>query len=244
MGGVAHSPTTPATTCLQPIHHVFGGTHIIVQLSCPSRGPGNGPLSPSVSRYAVVYGFGSVVFFNMSTKEISRLLRQIKKHAVGAIAAGFERREHFEVAVSKDLETATGKVTADSAVVRELDMNTVGIISNIMGKTVALDWHNDTVDELLAKFSRVNQSVENTGGFTSIERNTLCQVVARNNSLLIEMVGKLGIKNRSDTAWHLSQYEGLHEGMRKEFDLDERFQVSSNASMIAHLLFDSIVLFI
>jgi len=169
----------------------------------------------------------------MSTKEISRLLRQIKKHAVGAIAAGFERREHFELAVSKDLETATGKVTADSAVVRELDMNTVGIISNIMGKTVALDWHNDTVDELLAKFSRVNQSVENTGGFTSIERNTLCQVVARNNSLLIEMVGKLGIKNRSDTAWHLSQYEGLHEGMRKEFDLDERFQlVELKLSMI------------
>ena len=40
------------------------------------------------------------------------------------------------------------------------------------------------------------------------------------------MVGKLGIKDRSDTAWHLSQYEGLHEGMRKEFELDERFRVS------------------
>ena len=59
-----------------------------------------------------------------------------------------------------------------------------------------------------------------------MERHTLFQVVARNNSLFIEMVGKMGIKDRSDTAWHLSQYESLHEGVRKEFDLDERFRVS------------------
>jgi uncharacterized Rmd1/YagE family protein len=80
------------------------------------------------------------------------------------------------------------------------------------------------VDELLANFSNINSSVERFGNFTSMERNSLFQVVARNNSLFIDMVGKLGIKDRSDTAWHLSQYEALHDGMRKEFDLDERFK--------------------
>ncbi|KAL9183834.1 hypothetical protein ACHAXT_004690 [Thalassiosira profunda] len=151
------------------------------------------------------------------------MLEQIKKHSVDPISAGFERREHFEVALQPQLETATGNISADRAMVRDLDMNTVGIVSRIMGQTVALDWHNDTVDELLANFSRVNSSVERTGGFSSMERHTLFQVVARNNSLFIDMVSKLGIKDRSDTAWHLSQYEGLHEGMRREFDLDERF---------------------
>lgn len=207
-----------------PLRHVFGRTNIIIQLSPPP--PINCPpsLSHSVPRYVAIYRFGSVVFFNLTTKEASRLLDQIKKHAVDPIAVGFERREHFEVALQPQLETATGKISADRAMVRELDMNTVGIVSNIMGQTVALDWHNDTVDELLANFSSVNSSVERTGSFTSMERHTLFQVVARNNSLFIDMVGKLGIKDRSDTAWHLSQYEGLHEGMRKEFDLDERFR--------------------
>ena len=209
-----------------PLRHVFGRTNIIVQLSPPPINC-SPSLSHNVQRYVAIYRFGSVVFFNLTTKESSRLLEQIKKHAVDPIAVGFERREHFEMALQPHLETATGKITADRAGIRELDMNTVGIVSNIMGQTVALDWHNDTVDELLAKFSSVNSSVERTGGFTSIERHTLFQVVARNNSLFIDMVSKLGIKDRSDTAWHLSQYEGLHEGMRKEFDLDERFRVSS-----------------
>lgn len=206
-----------------PLRHVFGRTNIIIQLSPPL--PNCPPsLSHSVPRYVAIYRFGSVVFFNLTTKESSRLLEQIKKHSIDPIAVGFERREHFEVALQPQLETATGKITADRAMVRELDMNTVGIVSNIMGQTVALDRHNDTVDELLANFSTVNSSVERTGGFTSHERHTLFQVVARNNSLFIEMVSKLGIKDRSDTAWHLSQYEALHEGMRKEFDLDERFR--------------------
>jgi len=207
------------------IRHVFGRTNVIIQLSPP---PANSPtsLSPSVPRYVAIYRFGSVVFFNISHKEASRLLEQIKKHAVHPIPVGFERREFFEMALQPQLETAAGKITADRALVRELDMNTVGVVSNIMGQTVALDWHLDTVDELLRNFSNINSSVESTGNFTSMERHTLFQVVARNNSLFIEMVGKMGIKDRSDTAWHLSQYEGLHEGMRKEFDLDERFRVS------------------
>ncbi|KAL3796966.1 hypothetical protein HJC23_000719 [Cyclotella cryptica] len=60
-----------------PIRHVFGRTNIIVQLSpppsdCPSS------LAPSVPRYVAIYRFGSVVFFNVTTKEASKLLEQIK----------------------------------------------------------------------------------------------------------------------------------------------------------------------
>ncbi|KAL7544234.1 hypothetical protein ACHAWF_007612 [Thalassiosira exigua] len=222
LDGKSH-PLSEFFTSSPPIRHVFGKTNIILQLMPPSKGcPPS--LSHSVPRYVAIYRFGSVVFFNVTTKEASLLSEQIKKHSTEPIASGFERREHFEVALQPQLESVSGKITADRAVVRELDMNTVGLVSNIMGQTVALDWHNDTVDELLANFSRVNSSVERTGGFTNVERHTLFQVVARNNSLFIDMVGKLGIKDRSDTAWHLSQYEGLHEGMRKEFDLDERFR--------------------
>jgi uncharacterized Rmd1/YagE family protein len=190
-----------------PLRHVFGRTNIIIQLSPP---PADCPtsLAPSVPRYVAIYRFGSVVFFNVTTKEASKLLEQIKKHSLDPIAVGFERREFFEMGIQPQLETASGVISADRAIVRELDMNTVGVVSNIMGQTVALDWHNDTVDELLASFSNINTSVERTGNFSSMERHMLFQVVARNNSLFIDMVSKLGIKDRSDTAWHLSQYEG------------------------------------
>lgn len=116
-----------------PLRHVFGRTNIIVQLSpppadCPSS------LAPSVPRYVAIYRFGSVVFFNVTTKEASKLLEQIKKHSLDPIAVGFERREFFEMGIQPQLETATGVISADRAIVRELDMNTVGVVSNIMGQ--------------------------------------------------------------------------------------------------------------
>ena len=173
-GGVASSqqytkehPLSDFFAKSPPIRHVFGRTNIIIQLAPPSSTNCPLSLSHTVPRYVAIYRFGSVVFFNLSTKESSRLLEQIKKHSVDPIAVGFERREHFVVAIQANLETTTGKIAADRATVRELDMNTVGIVSNIMGQTVALDWHNDTVDELLAKFSSVNSSVERTGSFVS-----------------------------------------------------------------------------
>ena len=48
--------------------------------------------------------------------------------------------------------------------------------------------------------------------------------VAQNNSIFIDMVSKLGIKDRSDTAWNLSQYEDIHEGMKEEFEIYTRFK--------------------
>lgn len=208
-----------------PLNHVFGRTNIIIQLPplCSDLVDASPHQSDSVPRYVVVHRFGSVVFFNLSTKDASRILQEVKRHAVDPVSAGFERREHYEVALQPSLEGASGLMTADRAMVRSLDMNTVGIVSDIMGQTVALDFYNETVDELLANFSSVNSTVEKTGCFTSMERKTLFQVVARNNALFIDMV-HIGIKDRSDTAWHLSQYESLHEQMRQEFDLEDRFK--------------------
>ena len=38
------------------------------------------------------------------------------------------------------------------------------------------------------------------------------------------MVSKLGLLERSDTAWNHSSYVGAWEGMREEFELKERFE--------------------
>ena len=90
-----------------------------------------------------------------------------------------------------------------------------------MGQTVAFDSYNDTVDELLGTFESINATVKRTGNFTAMERETLFKVVAQNNSLIIEMIARLGIKDRSDTAWNLSQYERLHDGMKVRLEIIE-----------------------
>ncbi|KAL3910957.1 MAG: hypothetical protein SGARI_001877 [Bacillariaceae sp.] len=134
-------------------------------------------------------------------------------------------------------------VTGDYCVVQELNMKAVDVISNVMAQSVALDSYNDTVDSLLQEFEQINKAVvardSNTSWFSSmraltkqssnnnepvLDRDKLFRAVALNNAIFIEMVSKVGIKDRIDTAWNLSQYEDISQGLIDEFDIEQRFE--------------------
>jgi len=42
--------------------------------------------------------------------------------------------------------------------------------------------------------------------------------------VFIGLVARLGLLERSDTAWDHSEYTQVEEGMRTEFELDDRFK--------------------
>lgn len=178
-------------------------------------------------RYVVVFRFGSCVFFNFTNREVRLLLEEIKKRSdccIDPLPNGFEQREQFDIAISPGLEETSPFVSGDVATIKMLDLNNVAVISTVMGQTVALDSYNIYADELLATFATINTNVKRTGNFTSMERNALFKVIAQNNSLFIDMVSKLGLKDRSDTvAWNYTQYDAVYQGMRDEFLIDERF---------------------
>ena len=249
LGKVFGGATSSASTLGElgigaPTRHVFGknGTSILFQLPPPEPAAGQ-TFDPS-PRFVAVFKFGSVVFHNMTTQESGSILSEIKKHASDPVSYGFEKTERFEVAVQPDMPKATGEVTSEFATVKELDLHSVAVISKIMAQTVALDSYADTVDALLSAFAAINTSVKNTGNFSPMDKETLFKVVAQNNSLMLSIIGKLGIKDRSDIAWELSEYDNVYEGMKEEFELEDRFDaiefklntIQSNAKFFLEML--------
>jgi uncharacterized Rmd1/YagE family protein len=222
---------------LPAISHMFGKTSVIVQLSPVIQSHDSSTTNSDIynkdvdaffhpmsqPRYVAIFRYGSIVFFNVRPKDAGHVLDQIKKYSSEPIARSFERKEHFEVAISPQMEQ-DAFVTSDFAMVKELNINNVAVLSTVMGQTVAFDSYSDVVDEMLATFDRINSTVKRTGNFTAMQKETLFKVVAQNNSLFIDMIAKLGIKDRSDTAWNNPQYEKIFEGMKNEFEIEDRFQ--------------------
>lgn len=118
---------------------------------------------------------------------------------------------------------STTSVTGDYCIVPELEINCVSVISNIMAQTVALDTYNDIVDDVLSEFFKINQDVTKTGKFRASDRDFLYKTVAQNNMIFVDMISKIRIKDRSDTAWNQTQYEPIHYQMKDEFEIDDRF---------------------
>jgi len=196
------------------------------------------------ARFVAVFGYGSVVFFNVSPKETAQLIQDIKRYSIGTVLSGKERKERYcvhvhpprisakkndssgfgiDIAIDEESDnTVNDIVTGDYCIVPELNMKCVDVISNIMAQSVALDAYNDTVDQLLADFERINTKVTVEGNLTTVDRDKMFRAVAQNNTIFLRLT-KVGIKDRVDTAWNLSQYENVDEGMREEFDIDRRF---------------------
>jgi uncharacterized Rmd1/YagE family protein len=179
--------------------------------------------------YLAVYPYGSLVFFNVKPSDIATIVQQLKPVTTKPY---FDRSESYSVLVTKDVverSPLTAQdydrfhiVNGDFCIVPELEWNAVSVIANIMAQTVALDSYADTVDELLDNFAGINLSVAETGSFNG--KDLLFQTIARNNSIFIDMISKIRILDKSDTAWNLIQYEKIHYGLKEEFEIDDRFE--------------------
>jgi len=216
------APSLNSMKHLHPVKHKWFGKNSFVAELSPVR---NRP------RYVAVYRFGSVVAFNVSPDDLSQWIEVIrrKKNCTNPARIGNERKENFGIMIQDVSEYASivddgaQVVTGDYCIVPVLDMNGVAVISTIMAQTVALDKYNDTVDNLLATFAGINANVSKTGTFTQAEKDYLFRTVAQNNSIFIDMISRVRLKDRSDTAWNLVKYENIHYGMKDEFEIDDRF---------------------
>ena len=78
-------------------------------------------------------------------------------------------------------------------------------------------------DAMLEAFTRLNSSVERTGVFSALEKRSLFRLVALNNTLFTDVIAKIGILERSNTAWKYLQYADVWEGLQDEFEIRDRF---------------------
>jgi len=114
-------------------------------------------------------------------------------------------------------------VRFDYAVLPQLDVHNLAVIATVLAQSVALDYYSVRADAMLEAFTRLNGSVEQTGVFSALEKKNLFRLVALNNTLFTDVIAKIGILERSDTAWKYLEYADVWEGLRDEFEIEDRF---------------------
>jgi len=206
-------------------HQYFGRGENSVAIELPRQAlvdPGGTDLvAPAAPSFLVIFRYGSVVFFNVDESKREEILDMIWMHCLEPIPR-HRFKETFRVSTRPSMLTYP-LVLLDAAYVRHLDMNEVKIISTVMGKSVAIDHYDAEVRDMLGTFARMNSAVEGGNDLTGEERRALIRIVARNNAVFIDLIGRLGLLDRSDTAWNLVQYDNILTGMQNEFELEGRF---------------------
>ncbi|CEF98343.1 Protein of unknown function DUF155 [Ostreococcus tauri] len=182
---------------------------------------GDAPIPPDMlSRYLVVFKFGSVVFYNMGLREREECLKLARTFTSTPLPVPMT--DDYRVVVRPGLAD-WASLENDHIVLKRMDINNISVISSVLAQTVALEHYEQKVDGMVEIFSKLNKSTELTGDL-NISKKRLFSLVAENNNTLTELITKLGLLGRSDTAWQYAQYNLVWEGLRQDFELEERFQ--------------------
>ena len=177
------------------------------------------PRAGETPRYLVVYKYGSAVFFNMGRREREECLKLVRSFAKAPLAVPCT--DDYRVMVRPGLEP-WAQFEADHVVLKRLDLNNVSVIGTVLAQTVALEHHEIKVDSMIEIFSGLNKTTEETGEM-DISKAKLFKLVAENNNTLTELVTRMRLLGRSDTAWQYAQYDAVWNGLRKDFELEDRF---------------------
>lgn len=192
---------------------------------------------PSKEKWVVYFDYGAVVFFNCEAKLTDRLIN----HAKSFCTDTFEMRGHDEeLMLIADPDLKLWSSLHDNSIrVQKIDHVNVQVIAGVLAQTVALEHYERQVDAILAEFERLNSVVQKHGGGSSLNFNwfrklgrendqqkKLFEIVATNNTLLIDLVNKLRVIDRKrpgDAAWDHTRYHSMWETLLEEFELNERF---------------------
>ncbi|KAK4842141.1 hypothetical protein QYF36_016356 [Acer negundo] len=173
----------------------------------------------SHSRYMVVYQYGSAVLFNIEDEEVENYLNIIRKHASGLLP---EMRKDDYAIKEKPLLVEDMQGGADYIVLKTLDTDSIRIIGSVLGQSIALDYFVSQVDGMVEEFAGINRAMEKTGTFT-MDRRKLLQLVGKANSNLADVILKVGLFERSEIAWRDAKYAQIHEYLREEYEVAQRF---------------------
>ncbi|KAJ0398758.1 hypothetical protein P43SY_009826 [Pythium insidiosum] len=199
--------------------------------------PGNVTSRRAKDKWIVYFDYGAVVFFNCD----QQLINTLTKHAKRFCQDVFEMRGHDEelLLVGNPALDKWSNLSDNQITVREIDHINIHVIAGVLAQTVAMEHYERQIEAILSEFEKLNTAVERNGprgalfgigiGDKQTERQQhkkLFQIVATNNTLLIDLVSKLRVIDRKrpgDAAWSHTRYHTMWESLVEDFELSERF---------------------
>ncbi|XP_019170914.1 PREDICTED: uncharacterized protein LOC109166388 isoform X1 [Ipomoea nil] len=187
----------------------------------------NFPLSTAIGigenadcfHHMVVFQYGSAVLFNVDDDEAECYLQTVRRYATGLLRE--MKKDDYAVKEKPSLiEDMEGR--PDYIVLKNLDTDSIRVISSVLGQSIALDYFVSQIDGMVEEFANINREMERTGNFT-MDRKKLFQLVGKANSNLADVILKVGLFERSEIAWRDAKYAQILEYLSEEYEVTQRF---------------------
>lgn len=189
--------------------------------------------------WAVVHDFGAVVFFGVTEAERERVVTAMKRF--DDAEPGHNRtpvRESFRVEIRPELARPT--VTFDAIVVRELGQPVIELVAFVIGQSVAMEYYEEDVDEILDRLDSVAAGLEEVGRFRGSGKELL-QFVGRGLGLRNRVIHTLALLDSPALTWEDEMLDRLYRELRQSFAIEDRYRALDHK---LHVIGDNLEIFV
>jgi uncharacterized Rmd1/YagE family protein len=172
-------------------------------------------------RFALAVDFGAIVFINVSAEERARVLGEVRRRvAVDEPHAPLE--EEFLIEIGPGVP-AEGKVTFDRVTLAEMSVPAFELISLLLAQSVAIDYYEEDLQEILATLDKQIDFVAEKGRIPG-SRGDLTRFVARTLATKNQIIAALAVLDKPAVTWETESLDRLYRAFREMLEIDDRFR--------------------
>lgn len=184
-------------------------------------------------RFIYVFKYGVVCFLNYDSVGISSFLQLIRPYC----------RNFFETGLSEEFMIETGakenKIGYNKIEISSSDIDIVRLIMLNVSQSVSLDYYLELTNKLLEETNYYTQMLEIKGKL-DISGKNLKKYIGKTLNLKNRIAENLYIFDSPPETWEDEQLNKIDVGLKKTFDLQERFR---NISEGLQIIKDNLELF-
>lgn len=165
-----------------------------------------------------VFDFGALVFINMPDAE--------REPIVAAFAAKLPHEPHAPLRESFLIEVrqgATVEVGFDRVVVPQIASSTFDVIATVLAQSVAIDYYDEDVQEILDRIGDVARDVARSGRLLG-KTNHFVRFVGTAIASQVEMISAISLLDKPDLTWENEDADKLHDKLRSLLEIPERYK--------------------
>jgi uncharacterized Rmd1/YagE family protein len=188
----------------------------------PRRAADGLALSPAFVRcgahgVAILFRYGAAVLFQVSDAEETAVLDRVR----GLVLDGFERPEREELEVVVARADAPERASEDVIRVRELTLERVHLVADVLAKSVVLAHYEAAVG---MAFDQLEPLAESLSHGRSTGRRARALLIHIGTALLVETqtVARVEVTEKPDVLWDLPDLERFYARLADEYELVER----------------------
>ncbi|GAX76866.1 hypothetical protein CEUSTIGMA_g4312.t1 [Chlamydomonas eustigma] len=161
-------------------------------------------------------------------QELSRMVRTAVTDPVQARP----KMEEAHIVLRPGLKKLFAK-EPDRVAVTELDLGNLEVICRVLGQSAALDFYTSQVDDSLRDFDKILLELAEHAGKPFYQRpfmmmklrgGDLLALIASSLLMYNKVVSKLGLLDTSRTAWESDDHDAVWRGLKREYELEQRFE--------------------